>query len=64
MTYKGVHPVSQLISEVYAKGVKLSSRARQHYEGALSRLPELPKWSITIEPEKARHICALANCLE
>ena len=64
MTYKGVHPVSQLISAVYVKGVKLSNRARQHYEGALSRLPELPKWSITIEPGKARHICASANCVE
>lgn len=64
MTYKGVHPVSQLISKVYAKGVKLSNRTRQHYEGALSRLPALPKWSITIEPENARKICASADCVE
>jgi hypothetical protein len=64
MTYKGVHPVAQLVTKVYAKGVKLSNKVRQHYEGALSRLPELRKWSITIEPGKARHICALVNGLE
>ena len=43
MTYKGVHPVAQLITKFYAKGVKLSNQLRRHYEQALSRLPELPK---------------------
>ena len=64
MTYNGVHPITQLIPKIYAKGVKLSNKARQHYERALSRLPELRKWFITIEPEIARHICELAICTE
>ena len=55
-----VHPITQLIPKIYVKGVKLSNKARQHYERALSRLPELRKWFITIEPEIARHICELA----
>lgn len=64
MTYKGVHPVVQLIAGAYAKGVKLSYRVRRLYERALSRLPELRKWFIIIEPDKAKQICALAELLE
>jgi len=63
MTYKGVHPVAQLITKCYSKGVKLSNQLRRHYEQALSRLPELPKWAITIEPGKAAQINALAETM-
>lgn len=64
MTYKGVHPVAELITKLYAKGVKLSNQLRRHYEQALSRLPELPKWAITIEPGIAAQINALAETME
>ncbi|MDP2815178.1 MAG: hypothetical protein Q8O19_00690 [Rectinemataceae bacterium] len=64
MTYKGVHPIAKLVTTAYAKGVTLSNQARSHYEQALSRLPELRKWFITIDPVRARHICALAISLE
>lgn len=64
MTYKGVHPVAKLITKAYATGVKLSHRIRRHYEQALDRLPELQKWFITIEPDKARSIYASAQTLE
>ena len=64
MTYNGVHPFSQLVTKIYSKGVKLSNKARQHYEQALSRLPRLKKWFITIDPERARHVCALGSNLE
>ena len=64
MTYKGVHPVAELVTKVYTTGVKLSNQVRRLYEQALGRLPELPKWSITIEPDKARAVCALAEQLE
>lgn len=64
MTYKGVHPVSKLITKAYATGVKLNNQVRHHYERALNRLPELQKWFITITPCKARLICALAEDLE
>jgi hypothetical protein len=64
MTYKGVHPVSKLITEVYATGVKLCNNVRRLYEKALCRLPELRKWFIMIKPGKARAICALAEQLE
>jgi len=64
MTYKGVHPVAQLVTKAYAKGVKLSNQVRRLYERALSRLPELRKWFIVIKPDKAKQIYALAEILE
>lgn len=64
MTYKGVHPVAELVTKVYAKGVKLSNQMRRLYEKALCRLPELRKWSITIKPDMARSVCALVEQLE
>jgi len=64
MTYKGVHPVAKLVTDVYAKGVKLSTQLRRLYENALDRLQELRKWSITITPDKARLVCDLVEQLE
>jgi hypothetical protein len=64
MTYKGVHPVAKLVTEVYNKGVKLSTQVRRLYENALDRLQELRKWFITITPDKARFVYNLAEQLE
>lgn len=64
MTYKGVHPVAKLVSEAYAKGVKLSAQMRRLYENALDRLKELHKWFITITPDKAKIVCNLSELLE
>lgn len=61
MTYKGVHPVARLVTKTYNTGIKLSNKVRRHYEQALDRLPELPKWFVTIDPAKARMACASAN---
>ena len=61
MTYKGVHPVALQVTQTYAKGVKLSVRQCGLYEMALDRLQDLEKWFITIEPDKAKKVCALAR---
>ena len=61
MTYKGIHPVAKLVTEVYNKGVKLSAQVRCLYEKALDRLQNLQKWFITITPDKARIVCNLAG---
>lgn len=61
MTYNGVHPVVELVTNFYATGVKLSNQLRRHYERAVDRLPELRKWFITINPYKARLVCDLAK---
>jgi len=63
MTYNGIHPVVQQITKLYSTGVKLSNQIRNLYEKALFRLPELRKWFITINPDKAKRICELAECL-
>jgi len=61
MTYNGVHPAVRLVEHIYAKGVRLSRQQRRVYEAALDRVAGLKKWFITIEPERAKHVCALAG---
>jgi hypothetical protein len=50
MTWKGLHPVVEMTRNVYAKGVKLTTKAMRAVEARLSRNPELPKWDILIKP--------------
>lgn len=57
MTYNGVHPYVKQIAQSYAKGIKLTPAKQKVYEAALGRLPALKKWSIKIEPKKAKAVC-------
>ena len=50
MTWKGLHPVVEMTRNVYAKGVKLTTKAMRAVEARLARNPELPKWDILIKP--------------
>ena len=50
MTWKGLHPIVQLSSKVYEKGISLSKAAMQDVEARLKRNPSLPKWDILIQP--------------
>jgi hypothetical protein len=50
MTWKGLHPVIELSSKVYEKGISLSKRAMQAVEARLQRHPDLPNWDILIQP--------------
>jgi hypothetical protein len=50
MTYKGIHPVVQLVKGVYRTGVKLTKKAMQAYERLITRLPGLEKWFVDIPP--------------
>jgi transposase len=50
MTWKGLHPIVQLNSNIYEKGVSLSKREMRDIERRLERNPELPKWDILIKP--------------
>ena len=52
MTWKGKHPeIAQLPGE-YALGVKLSRKEMEPWEARLERSPTLPKYDITIKPQK------------
>ena len=50
MTWNSVHPVVYLIDKVYQKGVKLTKEAMKICEERITRLGNLPKWDVTIEP--------------
>jgi hypothetical protein len=50
MTWKGVHPIVELIRTNYEKGVTLTKQAMRNVEARLERNPELPKWDILIRP--------------
>lgn len=50
MTYKGVHPVVEIVEKTYHTGVKLSRKAMDELENRLERLPGLEKYFVRISP--------------
>jgi len=50
MTWKGLHPIVELSTKVYRKGVRLTKAAMRAVEARLERNPLLPKWDILIRP--------------
>ena len=48
MTWKGQHPVVELVTTVYQTGVKLTKQAMEQVETQLKRLPDLDKWFVDI----------------
>ncbi len=50
MTYKGKHPLVELVTTPYKTGVKLSKNAMALVETLIKRLPQLEKWFVDISP--------------
>jgi hypothetical protein len=50
MTWKGTHPLVELLPTTYKTGVKLTKAAMQAVEAQLTRLPGLEKWFVDIRP--------------
>lgn len=48
MTWKGSHPLVELVTTVYQTGVKLTKQAMDVLETQLERLPHLGKWFVDI----------------
>ncbi len=48
MTWKGCHPVVNMITEAYKKGVRLSKKAMKKIEDKISRLKGIEKWAVDI----------------
>jgi hypothetical protein len=48
MTWKGTHPLVELVTAVYQTGVKLTKEAMDVLETQLERLPHLGKWFVDI----------------
>lgn len=51
MTWKGIHPVVKLLDQVYEKGIRIAKKAFRKIEKRLKRNDELPKYSVTIQPQ-------------
>jgi transposase len=47
MTWKGKHPLVELISKSYSKGVRLTKGEMARLEAQIERLPGLDKWFVT-----------------
>jgi transposase len=47
MTWKGKHPLVELISKSYSKGVRLTKQEMAELEKQIERLPGLDKWFVT-----------------
>lgn len=52
MTWKGLHPIVQLLERTYETGVRVVKKAFRQFAQRLQRSDTLPKWSVTIEPQK------------
>ena len=48
MTWKGAHPMVELVSTIYQTGVTLTKEAMDQVEAHLERLPVLGKWFVDI----------------
>jgi hypothetical protein len=51
MTWKGAHPIVQLIETTYAKGVRIAKDAFEAIESRLQRHSDLPKYDVLIRPQ-------------
>jgi transposase len=50
MTWKGVHPLVELVTTTYKTGIKLTKEAMAALETQVERLPALEKWFVDIIP--------------
>lgn len=48
MTWKGLHPLVDVVTTVYQTGVALTKEARGAVEAQIDRLPALGKWFVDI----------------
>ena len=47
MTWKGKHPLVELVTKSYSKGVRLTKQEMEELEKQIVRLPGLDKWFVT-----------------
>jgi hypothetical protein len=50
MTWKGNHPLVELVTKSYRKGVRLTGSEMDALEKQIQRLPGLEKWFVTFSP--------------
>lgn len=52
MRWDGVAPNVYFLDREYHRGVKLAKPEMRRYEKRLARMPEIERWSLTIQPHK------------
>lgn len=52
MTWNGKHPVVELVTGLYSKGIRLSAKAMKEIEAQVERLPKLGKWFVDIHGDE------------
>lgn len=62
MTWKGAHPVVEIVTTTYETGVKLTKEAMEMVETHLTRLPELTKWFVDISYTPFPQHSGIGNC--
>jgi hypothetical protein len=53
MVWKGIHPLVEISTTIYEKGISLTKSAMRAVEARLERDPNLPKWNIFVRPSGA-----------
>jgi hypothetical protein len=53
MVWKGIHPLVEISTTIYEKGISLTKSAMRAVEARLERDPNLPKWNILVRPSGA-----------
>lgn len=61
MTWKGKHPVVELVTTTYQTGVKLCKEAMHAVETQLQRLPSLEKWFVDIRYVPCQEVGTVNN---
>lgn len=61
MTWKGQHPVVELVTTTYQTGVKLTKEAMKVVETQLERLPSLKKWFVDIQYVSSQDLGIINN---
>lgn len=51
MTWKGIHPIIELLDEIYENGVRIAKKAFQKIEKCFERDESLPKYCVKIQPQ-------------
>jgi hypothetical protein len=48
MTWKGCHPIINLVKKTYNTGISLTKKAMQNIEAQISRIKGIEKWAVDI----------------
>lgn len=51
MTWKGIHPIVELLDKTYENGIRIAKKAFQKFEKCFERDELLPRYCVKIQPQ-------------